>query len=104
MNTMYLQLYMSELLFHGTGHWESGRGMMRLRIGLVLPRRSLAATPDTTSCLTVANVPIHVLSSLDSFSTLTASFALQAQHPLPITLRPHSSIQSPSLPHAIFKV
>ncbi len=43
-------------------------------------------------------------SSLDSISTLTASFALQDQHPLPIALRPHSSIPSPSLSHAMFRV
>ncbi len=45
-----------------------------------------------------------VLSSLGSISTLPASFILQGQHPLPITIRPHSSIPSPSLSHAMFPV
>ncbi len=82
-------------------------GMGQVRNRLFLPRRSLASTPDPTSCLDVAYVPIYVLtllSSLDSNSTLTTSFVLQDQHPLPITLCPHSSTPSPSLSHAMFPV
>ena len=78
-----------------------GRGMGHIRNSLVLSRRSLmASTPDPISCLTVANVSIKLnvlswLSSLGSISTLTASFALQDQHPIPIILSPNSSILSP---------
>ena len=72
--------------------------------GLILPQRSLASTPEPTFCLAVADIPIHVLSCLNSISTLTASFALQDQHRFPITLRLHPSILFPSLSHAMFPV
>ncbi len=56
------------------------------------------------SCLTVANIPIHVLSCLNSISILPASFALQDQRPFSTAVRPHSSIPSPSLSLPIFPV
>ncbi len=58
--TAYIELI--ELTYYGPGHGEKDGEMEHIRNGVVLPRRSLASTPDPTSCLDVANVPIHVLS------------------------------------------